>query len=166
MPDDVISSPNLNITVASRFWTSRRGHRCRSTLLPLGTRLHFHRAGGSAFPMLVEKHRILLTHDLALSTSQFLHKKKSLQNTSMHSGELEPAKSTLLVLGNEVNLLDHRGCPPVCPTKSSPIAAYAPCRPPPPFPCAQKSTSTTEITCTRKNRSKKNIPLALFEKKN
>ena len=38
-----------------------------SSLLPPGTRLHFYRAEGSAFPTLVDFHRILLNHDLALS---------------------------------------------------------------------------------------------------
>ena len=41
-------------------------------------------------------HRVLLTHALALSASQFVHKKKSLRiYTSMHSGGLELTKLTL-----------------------------------------------------------------------
>ena len=40
-----------------------------------------------AFPLLVDLHRMLLTHALALFASPFVHKKKSLRvYTSMHSG--------------------------------------------------------------------------------
>ena len=53
-------------------------------------------------------HRVLLTHALALSASQFVHKKKSLRiYTSMHSGVLELAKPTYTRL--EDNLTRHRG---------------------------------------------------------
>ena len=41
-------------------------------LLSLGTCLHFHRALGSAFPLLVDFHRMLLTHALAFAASHFL----------------------------------------------------------------------------------------------
>ena len=55
----------------------------------------FHRALGSAFPLLVDFHRMLLTHALALSASQFVHKKKSLRiYTSMNSGGLELTQLT------------------------------------------------------------------------
>ena len=42
-----------------------------SYLLPPGTCLRFHRAQGSAFPLLVDFHRMLLTHALALSANLF-----------------------------------------------------------------------------------------------
>ena len=41
--------------------------------------LHFYRAWGSAFPLLVVFHRMLLTHALALSVNHFLCMKKSLR---------------------------------------------------------------------------------------
>ena len=54
-------------------------------------------------------HRVLLTHALALSASQFVHKKKSPRiDTSMHSGGgLELTKLTYTRL--EDNLIRHRG---------------------------------------------------------
>ena len=53
-------------------------------------------------------HRVLLTHALALSASQFVHKKKSQRNhTSTHSGGLELTKLTYIRL--EDNLIRHRG---------------------------------------------------------
>ena len=53
-------------------------------------------------------HRVLLTHALALSASQFVHKKKSQRiYTSMHSAGLELTKLTYARL--EVNLIRHRG---------------------------------------------------------
>ena len=53
-------------------------------------------------------HRMLLTHALALSASQFVHKKKSQQiYTSMHSAGLELTKLTYTRL--EDNLIRHRG---------------------------------------------------------
>ena len=53
-------------------------------------------------------HRVLLTHALALSASQFVHKKKSQRiYTSMHSAGLELTKLTYTRL--EVNLIRHRG---------------------------------------------------------
>ena len=53
-------------------------------------------------------HRVLLTHALALSASQYVHKKKSPRiYTSMHSGVLELAKLTYTRL--EDNLIRHRG---------------------------------------------------------
>ena len=57
---------------------------------------NFYRAYGSPFPLLVDFHRMLLTHAFALSASQFEHKKKSLRiYTSMHSGGLELTKIDL-----------------------------------------------------------------------
>ena len=53
-------------------------------------------------------HRVLLTHALALSASQFVHKKKSQRiYTSMHSAGLELTKLTYTRL--EDNLIRHRG---------------------------------------------------------
>ena len=53
-------------------------------------------------------HRMLLTHALALSASQFVRKKKSLPTyTSMHSAGLELTKLTYTRL--EDNLIRHRG---------------------------------------------------------
>ena len=53
-------------------------------------------------------HRVLLTHALALSASQFVHKKKSQRiYTSMHSVGLELTKLTYTRL--EDNLIRHRG---------------------------------------------------------
>ena len=53
-------------------------------------------------------HRVLLTHALALSASQFVHKKKSPRFcTSMHSGGFEVTKLSYTRLEN--NLIRHRG---------------------------------------------------------
>ena len=53
-------------------------------------------------------HRVLQTHALALSASQFVHKKKSQRiYTSMHSAGLELTKLTYTRL--EDNLIRHRG---------------------------------------------------------
>ena len=53
-------------------------------------------------------HRVLLTHALALSASQFAHKKKSHRNnTSIHSAGPELTKLTYTRL--EDNLIRHRG---------------------------------------------------------
>ena len=53
-------------------------------------------------------HRVLLTHALALSASQFVHKKQSQRiYTSMHSAGLELTKLTYARL--EDNLIRHRG---------------------------------------------------------
>ena len=55
-------------------------------------------------------HRVLLTHALALSASQFVRKKKSqrMYNTSMHSAGLELTKLTYTTR-LEDNLIRHRG---------------------------------------------------------
>ena len=58
-------------------------------------------------------HRVLLTHALALSASQLVHKKKSQRiYTSMHSAGLELTKLTYTRL--EDNLIRHRGDPVIC----------------------------------------------------
>ena len=47
-----------------------------SSLLPPGARLHFYHAEGSALPLLVDFHRMLLTHALALPANHFfMHEK-------------------------------------------------------------------------------------------
>ena len=82
-----------------------------------------HRAHQSHCSSIV--HRMLLTHALALSASQFVHKKKSQRiYTSMHSAGLELTKLTYYTR-LEDNLIRHRGdrfsytalvyfCPHVC----------------------------------------------------
>ena len=58
-------------------------------------------------------YRVLLTHALAFSASQFVCKKKSPRiYTSMHSGGFELAKLTYSRL--EDNLIRHRGDPLIC----------------------------------------------------
>ena len=91
----------------SSSWTSR-GHRCRPFFPPV-LAFNFHRANeGSAIPLLVDFHRVLLTHGLALSASQFVHKKKSPRiYTSMHSGGFE--LTTLTYTRLEDILICHRG---------------------------------------------------------
>ena len=67
-----------------------------------------HRAQHSHFPLLVDFHRMLLTHAHGLCASQFVHKKKSLRiYTSMHSGGLELNKLTYS--RHEDSLLHHQG---------------------------------------------------------
>ena len=90
------------------FWTSR-GHRCHpfpspgsclQNLIAHSTVQQFHCS--SIF------HRLLLTHALALSASQFVHKKKFPRiYTNMHSGGPELAKLAYTRL--EDNLIRHRG---------------------------------------------------------
>ena len=80
-----------------------------STLLLPGSCLQFfiaHRVQQFHCSSIV--HRVLLTHALALSASQFVHKKKSQRvYTSMHSAGLELTKLTYTRL--EDNLIRHRG---------------------------------------------------------
>ena len=48
-------------------------------------------------------HRVLLTHALALSASQFVHKKESQRiYTNMHSAGLEPTKLTFFIPGSRI----------------------------------------------------------------
>ena len=62
-------------------------------------------------------HRVLLTHALALSASQYVHKKKSIRiYASMRSGELEVTKLTSTWL--EDNLMRHRGDRCTIPTQT------------------------------------------------
>ena len=92
--------------VLSSFWTSR-GHRCRPFSPPvLAFNFNAHRVQQSHCSSIF--HRVLLTHALALSASQFVHKKSSPRiYTSMRSGGLELAKLTYTRL--EDNLIRHRG---------------------------------------------------------
>ena len=64
----------LVVLPSAIFWTSR-GHRCRP-FSPPARAFNFHRAEGSAFPLLVDFHRILLTHALALFANQFFLQEK------------------------------------------------------------------------------------------
>ena len=75
----------LDLTVTYQLLDKPRSQ--VSSLLPSGTYLHVNRAEGSAFPTLVDFHRFLRTHALALSTSQFLQNKRSPRKYEyMHSG--------------------------------------------------------------------------------
>ena len=80
-----------------------------SSLLPPGSCLQFfiaHRVQQSHCSSIF--HQVLLTHALALSARQFVHKKKSQRiYTSMHSAGLELTKLTYTRL--EDNLIRHRG---------------------------------------------------------
>ena len=90
----------------SNFWTSR-GHRCRPFSPRFLPQIFIaHRVQQSHCSSTF--HRVLLTHALALSASQFVHKKKSPRiYTSMHSAGLEFTKLTHTRL--EDNLIRHRG---------------------------------------------------------
>ena len=93
----------------SSFWTSR-SHRCRPFFSPPGPCLQLLSRIGFSTPtarrFFIE---CLLTHALALSASQFVHKKKSLRvYTSMHSAGFELTKLTYTRL--EDNLIRHVGC--------------------------------------------------------
>ena len=73
-------------------------------------------------------HRVLLTHALALSASQFVHKKKSQRiYTSVHSAGLELTKLTDTRL--EDNLICHRGDRLYVPV--SPVSRAGRCKPRP-----------------------------------
>ena len=90
----------------SSFWTSR-GHRNRPFSPPVLAFFFFiaHRVQQSHRSSII--HRVLLTHALAFSASQFVHKKKSPRiYTSMHSGGFELTKLTYTRL--EDNLIRHR----------------------------------------------------------
>ena len=91
----------------SSFWTSR-GHRCRPFSSPVLAFNFFIAHRVQQFHCSSIFHRVLLTHALALSASQFVHKKKSQRiYTSMHSAGLELTKLTYTRL--EDNLIRHRG---------------------------------------------------------
>ena len=95
------------LLLSSFFWTIR-GHRCRPFFPPRFLPSIFipHRVQQSHCSSIY--HRVLLTHALALSASQFVHKKKTPRMyTSMHSGGLELTKLTYTRL--EDNLIRHRG---------------------------------------------------------
>ena len=80
-----------------------------SSLLPPGSCLQFLSRIGFSNPTARRLFiRVLLTHALALSASQFVHKKKSQRiYTSMHSAGLE--LTTLTYTRLEDNLIRHRG---------------------------------------------------------
>ena len=91
----------------SSLWTSR-GHRCRP-FSPPGSCLQFLPRIGFSNPTARRFfNRMMLTHAVALSACQFVHKKKSQRiYTSMHSAGLELTKLTYTRL--EDNLIRHRG---------------------------------------------------------
>ena len=97
----------LDTHLLSSFWTSR-GHRCRPFFPPV-LAFNFcraHRVQQSHCSWIF--HRVLPTHALALSASQFVHKKKSPRiYTSIHSGGFELTKLTYTRL--EDNLIRLRG---------------------------------------------------------
>ena len=90
----------------SSFWTSR-GHRCRPFFSRfLASIFIAHGVQQSHCSSMF--HRVLLILALALSASQFVHKKKSQRiYTSKHSAGLEATKLTYTRL--EDNLIRHRG---------------------------------------------------------
>ena len=90
----------------SSFWTGR-GHRCRPFSPPvLAFNFIAHEVQQSHCSSIF--HRVLLIHALALSASQFAHKKKSQRiDTSMHFVGLELTKLTYTRLKD--NLIRHRG---------------------------------------------------------
>ena len=100
-----------------------------SSLLPPGSCLQIliaHRVQQSHCSSIF--YRVLLTHALALSASQFVHKKKSQRiYTSMHSAGLELTKLTYTRL--EDDLIRHRGDP------------LTSCW------CLEHETSSTEVPC-------------------
>ena len=90
----------------SGFWTSR-GHKCCPFTSPvLAFHFYCHRVQQSHCSSIF--HRVLLTHALTLSASQFVHKKKSPRiYTSIHSGGFELPKLTYTRL--EDSLIRHWG---------------------------------------------------------
>ena len=95
----------------SSFWTSR-GHRCRPFFPPSSCLQVFiaRRVQQSHCSSII--HRVLLTHALALSASQFGHKKKSPRiYSSMHSAGLELTEMAYTRLDD--NLTRHRGDRPL-----------------------------------------------------
>ena len=69
-----ISSLILSSSTPCRFALSGYLDKQWSQVVPLppGTRLHYYRALGSAFPLLADFYRMVLAHALALSASQFV----------------------------------------------------------------------------------------------
>ena len=102
----LFSSFFFHTHLLSSSWTSR-GHRRRPFSPPvLAFNFIAHRVQQSHCSSIF--HRVLLTHALALSATQFLHKKKSQEVfTSMHSGGFELTKLTYTRL--EDNLIRHWG---------------------------------------------------------
>ena len=100
----------------SRFHFSASGQavvtgRCRP-FSPPGTSLNFYCAEGSAFTTLVDFRRILLTSALVLSTSQFLHQKRSLRVVRVCYRSTRGAETSEIDLtssGYEISPLARRG---------------------------------------------------------
>ena len=73
-----------------------------SSLLPLGTYLQFLSRIKSAFPLLVDFHRVLIIHALVLSASQFVHKEDSYEFTRVRTR------------GDSNTTIDRSATPPYC----------------------------------------------------
>ena len=72
------SQPNsYKILPSAIFWTKKPWPRVSSLLPPPAQAFIFSRAKGSAFPMLADFHRILVTYALTLSANRHSCKKKS-----------------------------------------------------------------------------------------
>ena len=136
-----------------------------SSLLPAGKCLRFYRAEGLAFPTLVDFHRTLRTRALALSANQLsLQAKVPIMTStinSMHSGGLEPAKSTLV--GYEVNPLDYRGHRPTTNRQlflggaNYPLCCFLPIQ----SACRHKSSTSRDMPSSELVTSCKILPTQL-----
>ena len=87
----LVMRAGLPLFLLSPFYFPASGQAVVSGVVPSSPRYtrgsNFYRAEGSAFPLLVDFRRMLLTRALA---SQFVHEKKYLRiYMSMHSGRLE-----------------------------------------------------------------------------
>ena len=107
---DILRS--INIYISAHFHFPASGQAVVTGVIPSPPRFFLplifiaHRVQRSHCSSIV--HRVLLTHALALSASQFVHKKKSQRiHTSMHSAGLELTKLAYTRL--EDNLIRHRG---------------------------------------------------------
>ena len=108
----------LTRLLSTSFWTSR-GHRCRPFPPPPVLAFNFITQRVQLSHCSSIFHRVLLTHAVALSASQCVHKKKSQRiYTSMHSAGLELTKLTYTRL--EDNLIRHRGDRLLCSNYSHP----------------------------------------------
>ena len=106
-----ICTKYVNIYFPSYFYLPASGHAVVTGVVPSPPRLLIslliaHRVRQSHCSWIF--HRVLLTHALALSASQLVHKKKSPRiYTSMHSGGFEHTK--LIYTRLRDNLIRHRG---------------------------------------------------------
>ena len=86
------------------FWTSRR-HRCPPFSPPVRA-FNFYRAYGSAFQLLVDFHRTLLTYALALSANNHFFMQEKVPTNMCTRWELNLRMD---FSGHEDNLPGHRG---------------------------------------------------------